>query len=152
MNRLRVIAATALLGAFLAVLSSPAPASAQDAGQIKVAKGTAHIERGGQKMPARLVTRVRPGDVVVTGGDGSLGIAFADDSMLSIGPNSTLAIEKFAFDSTTHTGSHDTTLRQGTLAAVSGKIARQSPEAMKVRTPVAILGVRGTEFLVRTGE
>ena len=152
MNRLSVIAASALLGALLAVLPSPAPASAQDAGQVKVAKGTAHIERGGQKLPARLGTRVRPGDVVVTGGDGSLGIAFADDSMLSIGPNSTLAIEKFAFDTTTHSGTHDTTLRQGTLSAVSGKIARQSPDAMKVRTPVAILGVRGTEFLVRTGE
>jgi hypothetical protein len=34
---------------------------------------------------------------------------------------------------------------------VSGKLAKQSPEAMKVKTPAAILGVRGTEFLVRTG-
>ena len=152
MIRLSVIAASALLGALLAVLPSPAPVSAQDAGQIKVAKGTAHIERGGQKLPARIGTRVRPADVIVTGPDGSLGIAFADDSLLSIGPGSSLVIEQFAFDSTTHGGTHDTTLRQGTLAGVSGKIARQSPQAMKVRTPVAILGVRGTEFLVRTGE
>jgi hypothetical protein len=152
MNRLRLLVASALAGALLAVLPSPAPASAQDAGQIKVARGTAHIERGGQKLPARIGARVRPADVIVTGADGSLGIAFADDSLLSIGPGSTLVIEQFAFDTTTHRGAHDTTLRRGTLAAVSGKIARQSPDAMKVRTPVAILGVRGTEFLVRTGE
>ena len=38
----------------------------------------------------------------------------------------------------------------GTLAAVSGKIAKQSPGAMKVRTPSAVLGVRGTEFAART--
>ena len=41
--------------------------------------------------------------------------------------------------------------KQGTLAVVSGKLAKQSPDAMKVKTPAAILGVRGTEFLVRTG-
>ena len=34
----------------------------------------------------------------------------------------------------------------------SGKLAKQSPEAMKVKTPAAVLGVRGTEFLVRTGD
>ena len=49
----------------------------------------------------------------------------------------------------THAGRFDTSLRHGTLSAVSGKIARQSPDAMKVRTPSTILGVRGTEFVVR---
>jgi hypothetical protein len=43
-------------------------------------------------------------------------------------------------------------LKRGTLAVVSGKLAKQSPDAMKVRTPAAVLGVRGTEFLVRTGD
>jgi len=89
---------------------------------------------------------------VVTGPDGSVGIAFADNSLLSVGPGSVLAIDRFAFDPTTHAGAFDSTLRKGTLSAVSGKIARQSPDAMKVRTPAAILGVRGTEFVVRTTE
>ena len=53
---------------------------------------------------------------------------------------------------TTHQGSFESSLRKGTLAVVSGKLAKQSPEAMKVRTPAAVLGVRGTEFLVRTGD
>ena len=79
------------------------------------------------------------------------GITFADDSLLSIGPNSALVIERFAFDPTTHRGSFETSLRTGTLSAVSGRLTRQSPDAMKVRTPAAILGVRGTEFLVRAG-
>ena len=65
---------------------------------------------------------------------------------------SVLAIDRFAFDSTTHQGSFESSLRKGTLAVVSGKLAKQSPEAMKVRTPAAVLGVRGTEFLVRTGD
>ena len=40
-------------------------------------------------------------------------------------------------------------LNRGTLAVISGRIAKQSPEAMTVRTPTAILGVRGTEFVVK---
>jgi hypothetical protein len=93
--------------------------------------------------------RLQEGDVIKTGRDGSAGVTFNDDSLLSIGPDSALAIDRFAFDSTTHAGRFDTSLRQGTLSAVSGKIAKQSPEAMKVRTPSTILGVRGTEFVVR---
>jgi len=124
-------------------------AAAIDVGQIKVAKGTVHIERAQQRVPVSVGTVVQEGDVVVTGPDGSAGITFKDDSLLSVGPDSVLAVDRFAFDTTTYAGSFQTSLRQGTLAAVSGKIAKQSPDAMQVRTPATILGVRGTEFLVR---
>ena len=129
-----------------------APALAQEAGHVKVTKGSVQIERGGQKIPATLGAMVQAGDVVVTGVDGSVGITFLDNSLLSAGPNSVLAIDRFAFDSTTHQGSFESSLKKGTLAVVSGKLAKQSPDAMKVRTPAAVLGVRGTEFLVRTGD
>ena len=49
------------------------------------------------------------------------------------------------------TGSKLYSLSEKTLSVVSGKLAKQSPDAMKVKTPAAVLGVRGTEFLVRTG-
>jgi hypothetical protein len=139
-------------GAVNAALAAPSAAQSADAGQVKVVRGTAWIERAGARVPARVGTPVRPADVIVTGADGAVGITFADDSRLSIGPGSTLAIDRFAFDSTTHQGGFDTSLRKGTLAAVSGKLARQSPDAMTVKTPAAILGVRGTRFLVRTSE
>ena len=128
-----------------------AVAAAQDAGQIKVSKGSAQIERAGKKLSANVGQVVQPGDVVITGSDGSVGITFRDNSLVSIGPDSVLAIDRFVFDSTTHQGAFDSSLKQGTLAVVSGKLAKQSPEAMKVKTPAATLGVRGTEFLVRTG-
>ena len=128
-----------------------AVAAAEDAGQIKVSTGSAQIERSGKKLPAKVGQVVQQGDVVITGSDGSVGITFRDNSLVSIGPDSVLAIDRFVFDSTTHQGAFDSSLKQGTLAVVSGKLAKQSPEAMKVKTPAAILGVRGTEFLVRTG-
>src|SRR3981081_4100344 len=105
-----------------------------------------------QRPPGRAGTHLQATDTVVTGADGSAGIAFVDNSLLSVGPNSVLAIERYAFNSTTHEGAFESSLRRGTLSVVSGKIAKQSPDAMKVKTPSSILGVRGTEFLVRSSD
>jgi hypothetical protein len=135
----------------LVCLAFPSIALA-DVGVVKVSKGIAVVERGGQRLAAAVGMKVHEGDVVVTGRDGAIGITFQDNSLMSLGPDSRLSIDRFAFDSTTHRGAFESSLGQGTLSAVSGKIAKQSPDAMKVRTPAALLGVRGTEFLVRTGE
>jgi hypothetical protein len=139
------------LGVTLGLIASATSAFAEDVGQIKVAKGAVHLERGGQKIPAAVGAKVRQADVIVTGPDGSVGIVFLDASLLSAGPNSALAIDRFYFDSTTNQGAFDTSLKKGTLAVVSGKIAKQSPDAMRVKTPAAILGARGTDFLVSAG-
>ena len=136
----------------LACALAPVSAWANDIAQFKVAKGAVHLERSGQRLPARVGTHLHATDTVVTGADGSAGITFIDNSLLSIGPNSVLAIERYTFNSTTHEGAFESSLRKGTLAVVSGKIAKQSPNAMKVRIPSSILGVRGTEFLVRVGD
>ena len=145
------LAALALVSAGLVALTLPCRALAADAGQIKVSRGTAWIERAGTRQPAAVGARVQELDVIRTGADGSLGMTFVDDSLLSIGPNSALAIDRFTFDPTTQRGTFQASLRGGTLSAVSGRLTRQSPDAMKVRTPTAILGVRGTDFLVRAG-
>jgi hypothetical protein len=138
-----------LLLALAIALVAAAGADASDVARIKVVRGTVHVERAGQAVAAAGGTPLREGDVVVTGRDGAVGIAFADDSLLSAGPDTVLAIDRFAFDSTTHAGRHDTSLRQGTLSAVSGRIARQTPGAMTIRTRSTILGVRGTELAVQ---
>ena len=149
--RLRAaVAAVAIVG--LVALAPASVVRASDVGQIKVSKGAVHIERGGQKLPGQVGTRLQQSDVVVTGADGSAGIVFMDDSLLSLGPNSVLGIDRFEFDSTTQRGAFDSSLKKGTLAAVSGRITKESPGAMRVRTPAAVLGVRGTEFVVRSSE
>ena len=123
-----------------------------DAGEIKQVHGRAHLERGGERLALRVGMPVREADRVVTGADGTVGITFADNSLLSIGPNSDFAIERYVFDSTTHVGEFDSRLSKGSLAGVSGKIVKQSPEAMRVHTPSAIMGVRGTDFVVQVGD
>lgn len=132
----------------LLAISLPCQA-AGDAGRIKTAKGEVSIERAGQRLPAAVGMAVFEKDVVTTGPDGSVGITFTDSSMLSAGPNSVLALDRYAFDSATGTGAMEANLSKGTLAAVSGKMVRKTPESMKIRTPAAIMGVRGTEFVVK---
>src|SRR5438105_11769888 len=123
-------------------------AAAADIGQIKISKGSVTVERSAQSLPGVVGMRLQASDVITTGADGSVGITMSDDSLLSAGPNSTLSLDRFAFDSTTHQGQFDASLRKGSLSVISGRIAKQSPDAMTLRTPTAILGVRGTEFVV----
>ena len=128
------------------------PALAADVGQVKVSKGSVQIERNGAKIAAPVGAKVQASDVIMTGADGAAGITFTDNSLVSVGPNSVFAIDKYRFDSTTHAGEFEGNLRKGRLAAISGKMVKQSPESMKIRTPSAIMGVRGTEFVVQVDE
>ena len=137
---------TLILAVALAIAG---PAVAADIGLVKVSSGDVQIQRGANKLPAAVGAGLQTSDVIVTGANGSAGITFSDNSLVSIGPNSIFAIEKYQFDSTTYAGEFEGNLKQGRLAAVSGKMVKQSPESMKIRTPSAIMGVRGTEFLVQ---
>jgi hypothetical protein len=133
-------------------LALPGAAIASEAGLIKVSRGSVQLQRGGAKVPATVGTAIRTSDVIVTGADGSAGITFTDNSLVSVGPNSVFAIDKYRFDTTTHDGEFEGNLKQGRLAAVSGKMVKQSPESMRIRTPSAVMGVRGTEFVVQVDE
>ena len=123
-----------------------------DVGQIKVAKGQVWVERAGQVLPGRVGLALEPADTLRTGADGSVGVTMRDDSRLSAGPNSVLTLAAFEFDTVTTRGRFETQLRRGTLAVVSGRIAKSEPESMTVRTPSAVLGARGTTFVVSVDE
>jgi hypothetical protein len=129
-----------------------ASAGAAEIGQIKVSNGQVTVERKGESRPGTVGTRLESSDVVRTGTAGSVGITMADNSLLSAGPNSILSLDRFDFDPTSNQGRFDAQLQKGSLAVISGRIAKQSPEAMTVRTPSAILGVRGTEFVVAAND
>src|SRR5262245_27284575 len=136
----------------VAALAVAAGAYANDVGEIKTVKGAAHVERDGKKLPATSGMQLRQADTVVTGADGAVGITFLDNSLFSAGPNSVLVINKYRFDTTTHAGEFDASLNKGSLAVVSGKMVKQSPESMRIRTPSSIMGVRGTEFVVKVSD
>ena len=137
-----------LLTALLFLGSSTAEAGI---GLFKLVQGPVSVLRDGQTLPASVGMAVEAVDVIVTGEDAVAGLSFSDNSRLSLGPRSRLALDRYQFDTTTHEGRFDTTLSQGKLAVVSGKIAKHKTDAMTVGTPSSILGVRGTEFVVEVG-
>ncbi len=128
--------------------SGAVSAGEESAGTIKIAKGDVSLQRGEQKIAVAVGDPVYAADRVMTGADGSVGITLRDNTLLSAGQNSLLLLDKFAFDSSTHGGVIDATLKRGTLSVVSGKIAKQSPDSVRYRTPTTTLGVRGTEFVI----
>ncbi len=134
------------------ILLGGAASAVDDAGVLKVSKGSVSIERSGQKMDAPVGARVFASDRVTTGSDGSVGITLRDNTLLSAGPNSTVDLNKFTFNSTTHAGTIDATVRRGTLSVISGKIAKATPEGVSFAAPGMTLGVRGTSFLIDAGK
>ena len=136
----------------LALVGHMPDARADLAGTVKSSNGTANIERMGQKIPAQVGTAVEPGDRIVTGADGSVGITLTDNTMLSAGPNSTLDLKKYAFNTTTHAGGLDANVQRGTLSVISGKLAKANPDNGKFSSGTMTLGVRGTEFVIDAGQ
>ena len=140
-----------LFGFMFAVLATCA--AAQDyAGVVKTAKGNVVAERGTVRVPLAAGARVNQGDRIVTGSDGFLGITMRDDTLLTLGPGSVLALDSYAFDPKTHDGNFLASLTKGVLSVVTGLIAKRSPDAFLVKTRVSTMGVRGTEFIVEANE
>ena len=140
------------LSALLLTLPFSLAWAADEAGIVKTSKGQVTVERAGQRLAAPVGSRIFASDRVLTGGDGSVGITLRDNTILSAGPNSTVDLNKFAFDSTTHAGAIDATVRRGTLSVMSGKIAKATPDAVSFSAPGMTLGVRGTSFVIDAGQ
>jgi hypothetical protein len=121
-------------------------------GQIKMINGEVFIVRNDTKSQAKPGDLLQQYDVVETGNKGSVGITFIDNSRFSAGPNTRIELKQFHFNPTTQDGEFTTEINRGTLAIISGQIAKRSPEAMKIMTPTTIIGVRGTKLAVKVNE
>lgn len=146
----------ALIGAvLLAALGIPAPGRAagpETVGVVRICTGQATVTRDGQASPAAAGMKLAVGDILATGPRGSLGVILRDNSTLSLGPDSRLVIGKFLFAPAEGKLGLLVRLSRGTMAFVSGLIAKLSPDAVRFETPAATIGVRGTRFAVRAGE
>jgi hypothetical protein len=140
-----------LVAASLVLGPGAAKADETPIAQIKTASAPAFVVRDGTRIAAKPGDALFVKDILQTDAGGSIGVTFSDNSVLSLGPASEAALSEYSFDSNNFSGSMLTDMRKGTLSMVSGDIARSSPTAMKVRTPTAILGVRGTSFAVEVG-
>lgn len=137
------------------VVAAATPVWAQQpapAGRIKVASGSAYIVRASGQVPAQVGADVYEADVLRTGADGRIGITLKDDTRVSLGPTSEVRLDKFVYAPAE--GSLALALRfvRGVSAYVSGRIAKLSPDAVRLETPAAIVGVRGTTLAIRVDQ
>lgn len=119
------------------------------AGRIKNVSGEAFVVRGGQELPARLGDAVLESDTVRTGSDGRLGIMLADDTRVSLGPGTEVRLDRFVYAPAESRFGVALRLVRGVAAYVSGRIAKLAPDAVRLETPAAIVGVRGTSLVLR---
>jgi hypothetical protein len=137
-------------GALVAVLAFGAGAAwaADVIGHVKTIQGGVTVVRDAP-VPASVGLAILAEDVIETGSDGSVGITFTDGSTMALGPDSRLLVAEYSFDSAAFTGDFAAELSAGTLVVDAGDIARTAPDAMRITTPDAVLGVRGTVFAVK---
>lgn len=146
MNRPLSVTVRSVALSALAAFSFSLPAAAETVGKIKKMAGTVSVERAGKAQAAKVGMGIDVADVIRTAAASAVGITTSDNALVSLGPNSELVVTQYTFNPTTHEGQMNAALNKGSLSMVSGKLTRQSPESVKIKTPTAVLAVRGTEF------
>ncbi|WPD24141.1 MAG: FecR family protein [Candidatus Electrothrix aestuarii] len=139
-----------ILSLLAVLLLAPPLTFAQDfVGGLRKVSGSATILRDGQQIIAKDGIRVKMGDKLTTGSNGSMGVIFTDNTRISLGSNSEIDINEYVFQPEKGSFSFLTELVQGTASYISGTIGKLSPKSVKFKTPTAVVGVRGTSFLVK---
>jgi hypothetical protein len=118
-------------------------------GSIKNLEGTVEVIRQGSAVYPAAGTRLLGGDTLKTGYDGSVGIILRDDTIFSLGPDSTLDMKEFRFDPHKKDFSLVCRMLRGTFIFISGVIAKLSPESIKIETPDGTVAIRGTRMAVQ---
>ena len=140
-----------LSGAMLATLPllSLAQAAPEPVGYVKTVAGEAWVITNDQRVKAQPGTPVLLGSRLLTSREGALGVAFKDNTRMSFGPDTELTVDEYLYAPAQGQLKLVTSLGKGSMNYVSGVIARLKPEAVTVKTPSGIIGVRGTQFVAK---
>lgn len=126
-------------------------APAEVAGRLTMLEGRVDLLKGGQlpSVEAKLEDTVSPGDVLRTKSLSKAQITFIDNTVMTISPESRIAVEEYMFDSDHGKRSAVVNLFQGMVLTVVSKIFKSEKPDFIIKTHTAVLGVRGTEVGVR---
>ena len=121
-------------------------------GDVILQEGTGVIERkDGDEFSSKIDLDIFSYDTVKTG-QGKTAIEFVDDTRVDITEHSKLIIDEFVYDPNTKTGALSLKASLGTVRYASGQIAKNSKQNVKIKTPTATIGVRGTDFSMTIDE
>lgn len=125
-------------------------ASAAPVARVSLAVGDATLFKpnGASSLLVRGV-ELSEQDRIVTGRNGMVMLVFSDQGRVAIRPESELVIRKYEDDPSGHATQLQLELMRGTVRQISGQAAQRQPERYRLNTPIAAIGVRGTDFLAK---
>lgn len=138
--------------AFLAawLLLAALPAHAQDAGEVEFSRGVGFAQSPGEA--ARTLGKglpLRQGDRLTTSEGGTAIIKLQDGTRMTVRPNSELVLQQYRFHENDPDNSLLMQLVRGGFRAITGLISKGSPNAARIQTSTATIGIRGTDFDAR---
>jgi len=111
-------------------------------GKVEKVVGTATVIRNGTSVALQVGDAVYKSDLIQTGSSSSVGIAFPDGTALNLVANTRMALSDYAYDPNGTSNSAAFSIIEGTFAFIAGKVAHTGD--MRIATPVATMGIRGT--------
>jgi hypothetical protein len=129
--------------------SPPADAD-EPVGNVATLKGTATVTRNGTVTPLKLQDDIFKGDELQTGKNATLGVTFTDDTTLNLSASSRVVVDNFIYQDGAKDNAALINVTRGTMAFVAAAVAKTGD--MKIETPTATLGIRGTTGVVEVPE
>jgi hypothetical protein len=138
-----------VLATVFSVLAGASLAQDTAIGYVKTVQGGASVLVAGKATRAQPGTPVQIGNVLKTDQQGSMGVIFKDNTIMSLGPDTEITIDEYLFAPDKGDLKLGASMTRGTLNYVSGLIAKLKPEAVNLKTPTGTIGVRGTHYLLK---
>ncbi|MGH2277587.1 FecR family protein [Aliarcobacter sp. ERUVET-7] len=116
-------------------------------GKITLLEGEAFVKRGGETLRLNLSDQISNNDFIETKTNSKVKITFIDNTIITIGKESSLKIEDYFFDSNNkNSAKTELNVSKGAFHAITGQIGKVNPEKFKLKTKNATIGIRGTEI------
>jgi len=130
-----------------AMLCAPALAQEDSVGMVVASRGEVIAMSNGGSRLLKQGEFIHVSDEIITSNRSFAVLQFEDGAKVTVRPDSTMIIESYLYNGD---GDDEATLSlvEGGLRVITGAMAKSNPENYKVRTPVALMGVRGTEFSI----
>lgn len=127
-------------------------AEVESIGKIKSLKGTVSIIRNGSSITAKLGTKLQVKDEIVTSRNSDCSILFKDNTMISLDENTTYIIVAYNYNPKKSNYELKGEVKTGKILFNSGKIPKIASNNVNIKTPSAIIGVKGTKFVMEVNK
>lgn len=116
-------------------------------GEITLLEGEAFVKRGEETLRLNISDSINNNDFIETKTNSKVKITFIDNTIITIGKESSLKIEDYFFDSNNkNSAKSELSVSKGAFHAITGQIGKVNPEKFKLKTKNATIGIRGTEI------